>query len=127
MKNKNAAARRIETETTNDVIIDAMRDIKAKNIVVIDLASIEDTPAKYFIICEGESTVQVSAIAHNVRKRMKEERGQTITAMEGIQESKWVVLDYFDTVVHVFYPETRKFYDLEGLWNDADFIEYGDL
>ena len=111
----------------NDLIIDAIRDIKGKNVLLIDLTKIEDAPARYFIICEGESTVQVSSIASNIKKRVKEEWGVKNDHMEGMKESKWVLIDYFDTIVHVFYPETREFYDIEGLWSDGRFVEYQDL
>ena len=111
----------------NALIIDAIQDIKGQNIVQIDLSEIEDAPAKYFIICEGESTVQVSAIASNVNKRLRKEIGVKCYHLEGMKESKWVLLDYFDTVVHVFYPETRQFYDIEDLWSDGIFTEYQDI
>ncbi|MEE9437980.1 MAG: ribosome silencing factor [Saprospiraceae bacterium] len=116
-----------EMEKVNDLVIDAIRDIKGINIIKIDLTKLDDAPASYFIVCEGESTVQVSAIASNIKKRMKQEMQINSGVLEGLTDSKWVLLDYFDTIVHVFYPETRQFYDLEGLWSDANFIEYQDL
>ncbi len=114
-------------ESVNDLIIDAIRDIKGKNITKIDLSKIDDAPAKYFIICEGESIVQVKSIAFNIRKRVRNEWGIRNDHLEGVKESKWVLIDYFDTIVHVFYPETRGFYDIEGLWSDGHFVEYQDL
>lgn len=114
-------------EESNEMIIDAIRDIKGQNIVKINLSKIEDAPAKYFIICEGESTVQVSSIASNINKRLRNELGVKSFHLEGMKESKWVLIDYFDTVVHVFYPETRQFYDIEDLWSDGIFTEYQDL
>lgn len=114
-------------ENINDLIIDAIQDIKGQNILKIDLSKIEDAPARYFIICEGESTVQVSSIAQNIQKRVKEEWGVRNDHLEGMKESKWVLIDYFDTIVHVFYPETRGFYDIEGLWSDGHFVEYQNL
>ena len=116
-----------EFENINDLIIDAIRDIKCKNIIKIDLTKIEDAPANYFIICEGESTVQVKSIASNVQKRVRDEWGIRNDHLEGVKESKWILIDYFDTIVHVFYPETRHFYDIEGLWSDGHFVEYQDL
>ena len=116
-----------EFENINDLIIDAIRDIKGKNIIKIDLTKIEDAPANYFIICEGESTVQVKSIASNVQKRVRDEWGIRNDHLEGVKESKWILIDYFDTIVHVFYPETRHFYDIEGLWSDGHFVEYQDL
>lgn len=109
------------------MIIDAIQDIKGKNIVKIDLTKIEDSPADYFIICEGDSTTQVGAIAMNVNKRLRNEMGIKSAHLEGMKESKWVLIDYFDTVVHVFYPETRRFYDIEDLWSDGSFTEYQNI
>lgn len=114
-------------EEINDLIIDAIQDIKGLNIIKIDLNKIEDSPANYFIICEGESTVQVGAIATNIKKRLGKELATKCYHLEGLKESKWVLLDYFETVVHVFYPETRQFYDLEDLWSDGVFTEYQNL
>lgn len=85
----------------------------------MDLTSIDDSPTDYFIICEGDSTTQVRAISNNIYKRVKDEMNIRSSHVEGIHDSKWVLLDYFDTVVHIFYPETRTFYDLESLWSDA--------
>ena len=117
----------VEFEDINDLIIDAIKDIKGKNIVKIDLSQIEDAPAKYFIIAEGESTVQVSSIATNIRKRTRDELGIRSFHLEGMRESRWVLIDYFETMVHIFYPETRQFYDIEGLWADGNFTEFQDL
>jgi ribosome-associated protein len=124
---RSSAATAPQFESLNDLIIDAILDIKGKNITKIDLSKIEDAPAKYFILCEGESTVQVSSIASNVQKRVRNEWGVKNDHLEGMKESKWVLIDYFDTVVHVFYPETRSFYDIEGLWSDGHFVEYQNL
>lgn len=124
---KSSAAIAQQFENVNDLIIDAIQDIKGKNITKIDLSKIDDAPAKYFIICEGESTVQVNSIATNIQKRVKEEWGVRNDHLEGMKESKWVLIDYFDTIVHVFYPETRSFYDIEGLWSDGHFVEYQNL
>lgn len=116
-----------QLEEINDMIVDAIQDIKGTNIIKLDLSEIEDAPAKFFIIAEGESTVQVNSIATNVNKRLRNELGLRSDHLEGMKESKWVLIDYFDTIVHVFYPETREFYDIEGLWSDAKFTEYQDL
>ena len=116
-----------ENDLVNDIIVDAIRDIMGKNIVKIDLRKIDDAPAQYFIICEGDSTVQVGAIAGNVAKRAKNELMFKNVHVEGLKESRWVLIDLFDTLVHVFYPETRAFYDIEDLWSDGHFVEYQDL
>jgi len=103
----------------NDLIVDSIQDIKGKNIMKLDLRGLNGAPADFFIVCEGDSTVQLKAIASNIYKRMKEEADSLPLSFEGKDQSKWVLVDYFNTVVHVFHPELREFYDLEGLWNDA--------
>ncbi len=115
------------TQEITDLIIDSIQDIKGKNIVKMDMRKIDESPADFFIVCEGESTTQVSAIAGNIEKRMKETYGMRPTHVEGKGESKWVLVDFFDVIIHVFYPETRQFYDIEDLWKDADTTEYQDI
>lgn len=114
-------------EDLNDIVIDAIQDIKGKHIVKLDLRRIGDAPTDFFIICEGDSNTQVKAIADNVSKRLKEELGVFPSNVEGTGASNWVCLDYFNTVIHVFYRETRAFYELEDLWSDAQFTEYETL
>ena len=106
-----------------DLIIDGIQDIKGKNIVVLDMTEIEDAPANFFVICEGDSNTQVRAIGHNIHKKVKESLRLIPHHTEGALDSKWVLIDYFDTVVHVFYPETRAYYDIENLWSDARRLE----
>ena len=110
-----------------DLIIDCITDIKGKKIVLLNLKALDDAPADYFIVCEGDSTTQVRAIAGNIERRLRDEVKLKPGHVEGTQHAKWVCLDYFDTVVHIFYPETRRFYDLEQLWSDAERIEYQDI
>lgn len=128
MKRSNTAEKiQQNTEDLNPLIIDAIQDIKGKNIISLDLRKLEEAPADFFIICEGDSTTQVSSIAGNIIKRAKDELGVIPTHREGMTNARWVLVDYFNTVVHVFYPETRKFYELEDLWSDAEITEYANL
>lgn len=78
------------------------------------LTSISD----YFLIAGGNSNRQVQAIAKHVSRRMKEE-GFRAYGIEGEQEGHWVLMDYSDVVIHLFYQPVRDFYDLEGLWSEA--------
>lgn len=111
----------------NDIIIDSIQDIKGKKIVKLDMRKLEDAPADFFIVCEGESSTQVRAISENVGRRLKEELGLHPLHSEGSRQAQWICLDYFDTVVHIFYNETRSFYELEDLWSDAILTEYETL
>lgn len=110
-----------------DLIIDCIQDIKGQNIVKMDLREVDEAPSDFFVVCEGSSTTQVSAIANNIEKRLKEEIGMRPSHSEGKRESTWVLVDYFNIVVHVFYPETRKFYEIEDLWSDAKTTEYQNI
>lgn len=111
----------------NTLIIDSIQDIKGKNIVQLDLRALDDRPTDFFIVCEGDSTTQVSAIAGNIFKRLKVEGHVVPSHHEGKETGTWILLDYFHTVVHVFYPETRAFYELEDLWSDAKVTEFKNL
>lgn len=117
----------LSADAFNDLILDSIQDIKGKKIVKLDLRDLADTPTDFFFICEGESNTQVKAIAQNVRKRIKDEIGLLPSHMEGLDTGIWVLVDYFNVVVHVFHPEKRAFYDLENLWSDAAFTEYDSL
>jgi len=117
----------ITTEELNDLLIESIQDIKGKNIVKLDLRALEDAPTEYFIICEGDSNTQVKALAENIQRRIKEEYGLLPSHTEGARNALWICIDYFSTVVHVFYRETRAFYELEDLWSDASFTEYSSL
>ena len=114
-------------EELNNLIIDSIQDIKGKNIIKLDLRHLEDAPTEFFIICEGESNVQVKAISDNIYKRLKQEANTLPSHIEGQQNATWVLVDYFNTVVHIFHKEARQFYELEDLWGDALFTEYENL
>lgn len=118
--------KRQSIEAFNDLIINSIQDIKGKNILTLDLRRLGDAPTDFFIICEGSSTTQVKAIADNIHEQVREIYNDSPLHLEGRQSAHWICLDYFDVVVHVFYPDARKFYQLEDLWSDASFTEYDD-
>ena len=107
-----------------DQYVKAVLRMKAFDVVVLDLrglASFADT----FIICSGRSHRQVSAIAEFVQQDLKA-KGIKSLGIEGLREGHWILMDYGDVIIHVFYEPIRTFYDLEGLWSDAERIELGD-
>ncbi len=114
-------------EALNDLIIDSIQDIKGKKILKLDLRKLDEAPADFFIICEGDSNTQTKAIADNVYLRVKNEGNLMPISQEGQQSATWICIDYFNVVVHVFHKETRTFYELEDLWSDAVFSEYDTL
>lgn len=123
----NVKQRYLTAEEINDLILDGIQDIKGKNIVKLDLRHLDDSPTDYFIICEGESNTQVRAISESIHRKLKEEGALYPSHSEGQQNARWICMDYFTTVVHIFYKETRDFYELEDLWSDAIFTEYENL
>ena len=127
VNSKKALQPKTAPQGLQDLIVDCITDIKGKKIVLLNLKALDDAPADYFIVCEGDSTTQVRAIAGNIERRLRDEIKMRPGHVEGTQHAKWVCMDYFDTVVHIFHPETRRFYDLEQLWSDAERIEYQDI
>ena len=109
-----------------EVIIRSIQEKKGENIVSIDLRNIHDAVTNYFIICDASSTTQVSAIAGNVMKKTKEVLGEGPWHSEGLKHAEWILLDYVDTVVHIFLKPLRHFYQLEELWSDAPIEEHND-
>jgi len=106
---------------TFDLYIKAALGKKAMDLVVLDVRKLSSI-ADVFIICSGRSNRQVSAIAEHVQVDLKK-HGIVPLSVEGKKEGHWVLLDYGHVVIHVFYEPVRSFYDLEGLWIDADRIE----
>jgi ribosome-associated protein len=102
-----------------DVIIDSIQDKKGEEIVLLDLRSIPDTPADFFIICSAAATVQAKAIADHVGYRTKEELNDKPWHIEGYLGLEWVLMDYVNIVVHIFLKHKRDYYELEDLWSDA--------
>jgi ribosome-associated protein len=103
-----------------DQVVDAARDKKAANLLVLDLRS-ANAFTDYFVICSGRSNRQVRAIAESLEARLKA-IGRRPAHIEGAG-TDWVLIDCFDFVIHVFTPESRDFYSLERLWGSAERVE----
>ena len=127
VKTSSAVPKPNSSDSLCDLIIDAIQDIKGKNILRLDLKSLDESPADYFVICEGESHTQVKGISDNIYKRLRDEMGLRPFKTEGEQHANWILVDYFDIVIHIFYKETRGYYDLEDLWSDAKITEYENI
>jgi ribosome-associated protein len=108
-------------EPAVDPYVKAVLSMKALDVVVLDLQGLISF-ADSFIICSGRSHRQVSAIAEFVEQNLKA-KGIKPLGIEGLREGHWVLMDYGDVVIHVFFEPIRIFYDLEGLWSDARRIE----
>lgn len=108
-----------------NLYIQAVLGKKAIDLVVLDLRKLSSI-ADVFIICSGRSNRQVSAIAEHIQVDLKK-HGIAPLSVEGKKEGHWVLLDYGHVIIHVFYEPIRSFYDLEGLWIDAERIETKNL
>ena len=96
----------------------AAADKKAKDIAVLDLRGLVSY-TDYMVLCTGQTPRQVSAIAEEIRTRLKAEHGILPHKVDGEREADWILIDLLDAVVHVQTPEAREFYRLERLWRDA--------
>ena len=97
--------------------LDAIQDLKANELVVLDLRGLTDA-TDYFVIASGTSDAHVRGIAESVIEKLNR-RGHHTHHVEGLPSGRWVLIDFVDFVVHLFHPETRSFYQLERLWDDA--------
>lgn len=123
---KRSGKRPVKTSTKKqtsgllDSIIDGMQEKKAKNITILDLSGIENRIADFFVICDADSNTHVNAIADSVEEVVAKKTGEKPYHSEGHQNSEWILIDYVNIVVHVFLKETREYYNIEGLWGDAE-------
>ena len=101
-----------------ELAVRAAEDKKAENITVLDLTNAHGF-TDYFVICSGTNSRQIRAIADGITEALAGS-GIKPAHLEGYDRSEWVLVDYFDFIVHVFSPETRAFYDLERLWGNAE-------
>jgi ribosome-associated protein len=115
-----------KTKLTGDIAkaVRAALDKKALDVVVLDLRK---TPAftDFFLLCSGQNTRQVQAIADAVEETLRAAKIRP-SHIEGYARAEWILMDFFSFVVHVFSPQTREFYSLERLWGDAERIEVSD-
>jgi len=115
--NRHARPAPDENESFARQIVAQCLDLKAQDVVVLDLHGVTDM-ADYFVIASGTSDTHVRSIAQHVVDGMKA-GGFPVVHTEGMSQGRWVLLDFVDVVVHVFHPTVRAFYQLERLWGDA--------
>ncbi len=118
-KNSNDDSARIK-----DIVVEAMQDKKAKNIISLDLRKVPNAVTDYFVICDVSSKIQAGSVYDNVMEFVKKNLNQNPFHREGVENAEWILIDYVDVVVHIFTEETREFYNLEDLWGDAERKEY---
>ncbi len=105
--------------------VDAAHDKKGSNVVVLNLRK-SSAFTDYFVLCTGHNVRQVAAIADAVQEALRALKLRP-THVEGYDRAEWVLMDYFDFIIHVFTPSTREFYSLDRLWGQAERIEVPDV
>lgn len=107
-----------------EAIIEGLRKKKGNAIVSLNLTKLPNAICNYFIICHGTSRTQVEALAESVLEEARVRMNDKPLHKEGFENAEWILLDYFDVVVHIFQEEKRNFYKLENLWADAETKEF---
>jgi len=117
-ENRTSSSKKHRLPAAIERVVQAARDKKAIDLQVLDLRSL-DAFTDFFVICSGQNTRQVKAIADAVEESLRKEQVRP-AHVEGFKRADWVLLDYFDFVVHVFSSERREFYALERLWGSSE-------
>ncbi|MHA8067047.1 ribosome silencing factor [Aquirufa sp. ROCK2-A2] len=109
------------SEEIVDWVVKGMQDKKAQEIMVLDLREVNNAFTDFFVICSGTSDTQIDAIAESVDKEVWESGKIHAHSVEGKANREWILMDYYDVIVHVFLKDKRSFFKLEELWGDAKF------
>ena len=116
--NLTGQAPQLEPNKLAELITGYASDVKAIDIVELDLHGVLGY-TDYFVVATGGTDRQVKAIHDRIHEGMKKEHGQLPRRVEGVSEARWILMDYWDVIVHIFTPEAREFYRLEQLWGEA--------
>jgi len=108
----------IEPAQLADLVANYASDVKAQDIVELDLRGVLGY-TDYFVVATGGSDRQVKAIHDRIHEHMKKDHGLLPRRVEGVSESRWILMDYLDVIVHIFTAEAREYYRLEQLWGEA--------
>jgi len=104
----------MNTEHLKQIVIAALEDIKARDIVVMDVARLTSI-AEYMVVASGESARQTKALARNVTEKVKDAGGEVL-GIEGEDNGEWILVDLGGVIVHIMHPAVREYYNLEELW-----------
>lgn len=107
------------SDILSNIVVKGMQEMKAKEIIILDLRDIDSAVCDFFIVCHGTSNTHVSAIADSIIEETLKSIKEKPWNKEGLTNSDWVLLDYGNVVAHIFQKETRDYYNIEKLWGDA--------
>lgn len=108
----------------SEIAVHGIQEKKGRDIVRLDLRELNSSVSDYFIVCNADSATQVRAIADSVEKEIYNSTAAEPWRKEGMDHADWIILDYFDVVIHIFKTEKREFYGIEDLWGDAQTTTY---
>lgn len=108
----------------SEIAVHGIQEKKGNDIVRLDLRNLNSSVSDYFVVCNADSTTQVKAIADSVEDEIYKLTQTNPWRKEGLDNAEWIILDYFDIVVHIFRTEKRDFYGIEDLWGDAETTTY---
>ncbi len=117
LKNKTSEKPSVEL---SDIIIKSILNKNGDEIILLDLANINNTMFDKFILCTANSGIQAETICDEIIYSVHRETKIKPISVEGRTNKEWILIDYFDTLVHIFIPESRSFFKLEQLWADAE-------
>ena len=106
--------------TLAELVVKGLQEKKAKDIVVLDLREVDGAVTDFFVVCHGDSSTHVDGLMRSTEEHTRVGLGEKPWHREGTTNSQWILLDYFSVVVHIFQKEYRDFYNIEGLWGDAE-------
>ena len=110
-----------------EIVVEALQEKKGRQIITMDLSKLENSICQYFIICQGKTPTQVSALCDSVWDKVYEHLNEKPMGAVGMREAQWIAMDYGTVMLHIFIPELRNFYNLENLWADAVLAEIPDI
>ena len=111
-----------ESEVLARLAAQVLDEKKGEDVRILDLRKVHGAPAEYFVIASGNVPSHVSALSDNVFEVIKKATGMNPHKIEGYNNAEWILMDYFDVVIHIFQKEKRAFYRLDELWNDGEEI-----
>ena len=109
-----------QTEVLARLAAQIMDEKKAEDVRILDLRKVHGAPAEYFVIASGNVPSHVSALSDAVFEAVKKATGQNPHKVEGYNKAEWILMDYFDVVIHIFHKDKRAFYRLDELWSDGE-------
>ena len=109
-----------ESEMLAQLAAQALDDKKGMDVQILDMRGLQSAPASFFVIASGNVPSHVSAMSDHVHEVVKKAMNLNPSKVEGYNNAEWILMDYFDVVVHIFLQERRAFYRLEQLWEDAE-------